>query len=189
MMVVHRPGRSDVHTVAEKTLISRDIFGDRLAYVIAAPGRRVQRLTAEDAESAEENRTDNGDAYHAPHRRSPHPLIFPPWSAASSAVDSSRIRPNPAISRILALPALIQVRRLELAQGICRQPVAFRLDIHAVEPSRIETEDLRLIFLGQLGVAERRTQLIGDLEALERIDHPLGRTPPQTIRPPDHMVH
>ena len=60
MVAVHGPRGPDVRAVAEKALIARDVFGNRLAHVVAPPGGGVELLgwrsglTAEDAEGAEE---------------------------------------------------------------------------------------------------------------------------------------
>src|SRR4029450_10925010 len=37
--------------------------------------------------------------------------------------------------------------------------------------------------------AELRAELVRDLEALEGVDHPLRRTPPEAVRAPEDVVH
>ena len=82
--------------------------------------------------------------------------------------------PNPAVSRILRLSTLIQVGCLEAGNGIGGKSFELGVDIDSIQPRRVQTEDLGLIFAGQPGVSELLAQLIRDLEPLEGIDDPLG---------------
>src|SRR6266705_4338538 len=95
---------------------------------------------------------------------------------------------HPAVGRIAALPAAIYVSNLHLLERIRGQRFSFGCDINLVELGGVQPEDLRLVFLGDLLVAELLAHLVTDLEALERVDSPLRRSPPQTVRAPDHVV-
>src|SRR5215471_14945512 len=92
---------------------------------------------------------------------------------------ASVVGPDPAISPVAALAAAVHISRLQARQRVGRQGVALRLHVEAVDARRIQAEDLGLVLFGDLLVAELLADLIGDLEALERVDHPLRRSPPQ----------
>src|SRR5882724_4761469 len=96
---------------------------------------------------------------------------------------------HPTIRRVLTLPATIQKGGLEPRQGVLRKRLELCRRIDAVDFGGVQAEDLGLVLLGELGIAELLAQLVSDLEALEGFDDPLRRTPPQAIRSPDDVVH
>src|SRR5262245_61729074 len=84
-----------------------------------------------------------------------------PARAATAAVTQVRreyavsgIATYPTIGGVLALSAAIQVGPLHLLQRVLRQRLALRLHVDAVELGGVQAEDLRLVLLGQLLVAE-----------------------------------
>src|SRR5437879_2360695 len=95
---------------------------------------------------------------------------------------------HPAIHSIAAQAAAIQVRRLDSFERIRRQGFAFGSYIYLVKPRGVQPEDHRLILFGDLLITKLFTHLIGHLEALEGVDAPLRRAPPQTISPPDRVI-
>src|SRR2546429_596815 len=69
-----------------------------------------------------------------------------------------------------------------------RQGFAFGFYIYLVKPRGVQPEDHRLILFGDLLITKLFTHLIGHLEALEGVDAPLRRAPPQTICSPDRVI-
>src|SRR5215470_19877180 len=104
---------------------------------------------------------------------------------AIPAISLLIVRPDPAISRVLTRDPRVLVRLLDLGDDIGLDRVTLRLHVHAVNPRGIQAEDLRFHFLGQLGITELLAELVADLEALEGIDGPLRRSPPQAVGAPD----
>src|SRR5262245_28794231 len=110
-------------------------------------------------------------------------------SAANTAGRrKSGIRPHPSVGRVGALSTLAQIGLLELAQRVRGKRLPPGRNIDAVNLRRIEPKNLCLVLFRQLLVAELLAQLVGDLEPLEGLDHPLRRAPPETIRAPDDVV-
>jgi len=60
--------------------------------------------------------------------------------------------------------------------------------VHVVQSGRVQAEDSRLVVFAKLGVAELLANLVGNLESLESVDHPLRRAPPEAIGAPNDMV-
>src|SRR2546423_1686202 len=92
--------------------------------------------------------------------------------ARGTVPESLIVGSQPAISRIAALPASFEVSSLQLLQPVSRERIASGFDINVVDPGRVEAEDLRLVFFGDLSVAELLAHLIADLEPLEGINYP-----------------
>ena len=57
-----------------------------------------------------------------------------------------------------------------------------------VDPSRIQTEDLRAQRRRDLGIAIHRAQFGGDLESAKRLDLILRRAVPDRVGAPEHVV-
>src|SRR2546422_1901333 len=117
-----------------------------------------------------------------------HQVPTGPKTDCLSAERTLVVGAHPAIHSVAAQAAAIQVRRLDSFKRIRRQGFALRLYIYLVKLRGVEPEDLRLILFGELLVTKLFTHLIGHLEALEGVDAPLRRAPPQAISPPDYVI-
>src|SRR2546425_7310779 len=95
---------------------------------------------------------------------------------------------HPAIHSVAAQAAAIQVRRLDSFERIRRQGFAFGFYIYLVKPRGVQPEAHRLTLFGDLLITKLFTHLIGHLEALEGVEAPWRRAPPQTICPPDYVI-
>src|SRR5258708_20422927 len=133
-------------------------------------------------------------------RRGKHPWI--PWlfpsRARSKRFPISRyenrmsrliVGAHPAERLVRTLAAVIEIRGFQARERVGRQRVAFGFDVDIVNLRRIKPEDLLFIFLGDLLIPDLLTHLVRDLEALEGVDHPLRRAPPEAVRSPDHVIH
>src|SRR6266536_6363310 len=97
-----------------------------------------------------------------------------PQSAIRNPQSSSVVSANPTVGRVAALPAALQVRRLQPGQCVGREGLALRFDIDAAKFRGVQTEDPGLVLLGELFVAEFLAEFVADLKPLEGIDDPLG---------------
>src|SRR5262249_26672670 len=100
-------------------------------------------------------------------------------------------RAHPALRVVSRISSDLFIRILALLEAldrVIRQRVKLRLRIDLIQLCRVQAEDVRLILLRQLLVAELLAQLVADLEALHQINRPLRRAPPQAISAPDDVV-
>src|SRR6478752_2447408 len=91
------------------------------------------------------------------------------------------ISPHPAVGGVGPLAALAQIGLLQAAERVFGKGLPTGFDIDAVNLRGVEAENLGFVVFGQLGISELVAQLVGDLKALERIDDPLRRAPPEAI--------
>src|SRR5262245_4527435 len=93
--------------------------------------------------------------------------VRPPISAYLPRTGGSIGRAHPAVSRVAALTAAIQVGQFQLLKPVGRHGIAFGLHVDVVELRGVQPEDLGLVFFGELLVAELLAELVADLEPLE----------------------
>src|SRR5436309_9041810 len=127
----------------------------------------------------------------APSRR---PTGNMPSTAASVRRFESRmsgliVGAHPAERLIRALAAIIEIGGFQARECVGGQWVALGLAVDVLDSGPVQPEDLQFGFLADLLVAKLLAQLVRDLEALECVDHPLRRTPPEAVRSPDHVIH
>src|SRR5215470_233918 len=80
---------------------------------------------------------------------------------------------HPSVLREARHRPLVQVRGLQLRHEIFRHLVAMGIRIDAIDPSRVEPEDLCLDVRRERAVAEPLDQHLGHREATESLDLPL----------------
>src|SRR5207237_10808326 len=103
--------------------------------------------------------------------------------------DASRALPrDPSIDPVARLYAFFTISHLDLAQIILRQLVALRAHINPEHLRRVQPENLFLHLAGERAIAVLLDQLIWNLKSPKRLDLPLGRTVPDRIRPPEHVL-
>src|SRR5215813_14498832 len=90
--------------------------------------------------------------------------VRPPISAYLQRTGGSIGRANPAVSRIAALTAAIQIGQFQLLKPVGRHGFTFGLHVDVVELRGVQREDPGLVFFGKLLVAEFVAELVADLE-------------------------
>src|SRR5437870_951706 len=133
-MPVLAPRWTNRSPMTKEALVPGYVFWNRLADVIAAPGRGVGSRRQGDREARRQEDEDKGrqgqEHYH-PNAAcvATHLLV----SLSPCLLSFLFFRPDPAVRRILRSAAAIEIRLFQLAQGVCRERVAFGVRVDAVE--------------------------------------------------------
>ena len=77
--------------------------------------------------------------------------------------------PDPTVSGIVSLAALVEIGSLSAAERIIRKRLEFLVHVKAIDLRRIQIKDVRFVLFGELLVTELFTQLVMNLELVKEL--------------------